>query len=96
MKLTVNQSTDFCDTEITINCRQVTPELQAIIDSIRLLDCSVKGRLDGEIFIIPADRIIYFDSVDGRSFAYCDDACYEVEESLSELEARIASGWETM
>ena len=89
MKLTVNQSPDYSGTEITINCRQITPELQTIIDRIRLLDCSIKGRLNGEIFIVPADVILYFDSVDGRSFAYCDDACYEVEESLSELEAQL-------
>ncbi len=89
MKLTVNQSPDFTDTEITINCRQVTAELQTIIDRLRLMDCSVKGRLDGEIHVIPADRICYFDSVDSRSFAYCDDSCYEVDESLNELESRL-------
>lgn len=89
MKLTINQSRDFSHTEITINCRQVTPELQDIINRIRLLDCSVTGRLDGEIYRLPADSICYFDSVDGRSFAYCDNTCYEVEESLNELEEKL-------
>lgn len=91
MKLTVNQSPEFSTTEITINCCHVTPELQAIIDRIRLMDCSVKGRMDGEIHVVPVDSISYFDSVDGRCFAYCDDACYEVSETLGELEAKLRS-----
>ena len=89
MKLIVNQSPDFSDTEITVNCRRITPELQDIINRIRLLDCSVTCRLDGEIYRLPADNICYFDSVDGRSFAYSDNTCYEVDESLSELEERL-------
>lgn len=89
MKLTVNQSPEHRDTEIIINCRTISPELQAIIDRIRLLDCSVKGRLNGETHVIPAENILYFDSVDGRCFAYCDGECYEIDESLAELESRM-------
>ena len=91
MKLTVNQSQEYRDTEIVINCPSVTPELQAIIDRIKLLDCSVKGRMEDELYVLPVDSILYFDSADGRCFAYCDKVCYEVDESLNELESRLRS-----
>lgn len=91
MKLTINQSPDVPETEIIINCSNITPELKAIIDRIRALDYSVSGLKDGEWYRIPIDKILYIDSVDGKTFIYCPNAAYEAKSKLYELEEQLAN-----
>lgn len=89
MKLTINQSPEIGETEITIRCSIVTPELKAIIERIRMLDLKLSGMQDGRWYHVPIESIFYIDSVDGRTFLYCADKCYESKSKLYELEEQL-------
>lgn len=89
MKLTINQSPDVAETEVTITCSILSPELQKIIDSLRALDFTLSGRKEESWYRIPIDKIFYIDSVDGRTFIYCADSCYESKSKLFELEEQL-------
>lgn len=91
MKLTIHQSPEFSADEVIINCRAVTPELADIIDRVRMLDCSIGGKRDGELFRIPLENVLYFDSTDSRCFAYCTDECYEIDSTIAKLEEQYTS-----
>lgn len=89
MELIIKQSPDIGENRITIECSHISPQLEKIIREIRSLDYAVNGR-DGESWYrIPLEQIFYFDSVDGKTFLYASEKCYEVKESLSELEGRL-------
>ncbi len=89
MKLNVNQSPDVTETEITITCSAVTPELQALIDRLRTLDITLNGKKDEAWYRIPVGKILYIDSADGRTFLYCANCVYESKSRLFELEEQL-------
>ena len=40
---------------------------------------------EGDIFFVEPEEIFYFESVDQKVFAYCEEAVYEVKSRLYEL-----------
>lgn len=88
MKLIIKQSPDVTENQITIECSYISPQLERIIKEIRSMDCVVNGREGDNWYRIPLDEIVYFDSVDSKTFLYSKQKCYEVKESLGELEQR--------
>ncbi|MBD5559881.1 MAG: LytTR family transcriptional regulator [Clostridia bacterium] len=90
MKLIIEETTDCEETEIRIRCGLMTPELQELISLIRLRTFSVEARRDGEVFYLRPEDILYFESVDGRTFAYTAEGVYELPLKLSQLEDELA------
>lgn len=91
MKLIIDQSPEIGETEITIRCSIVTPELKAIIERIRMIELTLSGMQNGKWYQIPIENIYYIDSVDGRTFLYCADKCYECKSKLYELEEQLCN-----
>jgi DNA-binding LytR/AlgR family response regulator len=89
MKLSVNQCPDVTETEITITCNAVTPELQALIDRLRALDLTLSGKKDDAWYRVPVEKILYIDSADGRTFLYCANGVFESKNRLFELEEQL-------
>lgn len=91
MKLSINQSPDVPETEIIINCSNISPELKLIIERIRALDYCISGMRDELWYRIPIEKILYFDSVDGKTFIYCTNEAYEAKSKLYELEEQLVN-----
>lgn len=89
MKLIIEESPDCEETEVRIRCGLMTPELQELVALIRLHSFSVEAKRDGETFYLPLEDIFYFETVDGRTFAYTDDGVYELVLRLHQLEAEL-------
>ncbi len=89
MKLVINQSPQFSETEIIISCSIITPELKKLIDSIRTMEFSVGGSKDQRVYRIPINKILYFDSVDGRTFIYTASDCFQSKSTLGDIEDRL-------
>ena len=68
MKLTINQSNNFTETEIIINCTHMDERLNSLINYIRHFTFSLEGELDKQLYQVPIEKILYFDSVDGKTF----------------------------
>jgi len=89
MKIIVNESDEFQEVEIIINCSSVDDKISRIISEIKALDIKIKGVKDGQIFILDIDKILYFESVDKRTFIYMDKDVYETNLRLYELEEKL-------
>ncbi len=89
MKVTINQNTDCGEDEIIINCSYVDERLKGLIELIRQYSFSMELFNGNESYHIPLESILYFDSANGRTFAYTIDKIYEAKESLLELEGKL-------
>lgn len=89
MKITINKSAAAKETEITVLCSELTPELEEIISHITLIDNTVTGKRDGETYFIPLKDIYYFESVDKRIFFYTEDGVFESSAKLYRLEEKL-------
>lgn len=88
MKLTVKTNPDEAE-EIVINCHQLNDEILALQRAIsRLLDGKAelmfkKGDID---YYIPLNKILFFESDNGRTTAHTSQSMYYSEYKLYELE----------
>lgn len=89
MKLFIDQSDEYNDTEIIIKCGMIDGQLEDIIGQIRLCMFSVAGSKDGETRVIPLGEIFYFESIDERTFIYLQSDVYECSMKLYELEEQL-------
>lgn len=90
MKLIIDQSLDHEDLEITIKCKLVDAELEKLIAQIRLYGFSITGKKNGATYPLRLEDIYYFESIDDKSFAYCEKDVYECSLKLYELEEQFA------
>lgn len=89
MKLTINQNDGIREPEVIINCGKIDGRIRGLIDTIRQHTITLEGELDGSIYQIPLETVIYIDSVDKRTFFYDRFRIFRSEKSLASLEAAL-------
>lgn len=92
LKISININENISDTEIVINSRSLTPEIEKIIATLRILDRQLMADKDGESYIIDAAKIIYVESVDRKTFVYTEEDCFESKLKLYEIEEQLCQG----
>lgn len=90
MKILIEESPDNEDTELIIKCKSVNDEVKRIIELIKLSDEKIIGFLDGESYVVDPIKILYFESVDKKTFMYTEDTVYEISLRLYELEKKMS------
>lgn len=89
MKISVNIDENISDTEIVINSRSLTPEIERIIAALRILDSQITVTKDGESYILDVTKIVYVESVDRKTFIYTEQDCFESKLKLYEIEEQL-------
>lgn len=90
MKLIIDQSRDYEDVEITIKFKQIDADLEKLIAQIRLYGFAIIGKKDGAIHPLRPEEIYYFESIDDKTFAYCEKEVFDCSLKLYELEQQLA------
>lgn len=75
--------------EVVIRCHALTPEISRILAMLEAPAARLIGTKDGRQHIIDPARILYIESVDGRTFVYTADAVLQVEHTLAQLETLL-------
>jgi len=91
MKITIQESDCINETEIVINCKQTDEQVLKILATLRAFDKKLTGIKDGKLFIIDSTHVLYFDTVDKKTFIYTKEDVYEIALKLYELEERLSS-----
>lgn len=86
MKLIIEQDSNREETEIIIRCSAINSDLQKIIDEIRLFSFSINAYKDGSVRKIEPENVCYIESVDEKTFIYCENDVYECRMKLYKLE----------
>lgn len=89
MKVVINTDESINDMEVVINCKQLTPEIEKIIQMLRMMDKKLTGVANEETYIIEIEQILYIESVDKKTFIYTKDRIYESSFKLYELEQQL-------
>jgi len=90
LKIHINQQDDIVETEITINCRNISPDIEKIISLLRVMDLKLTGTKDNQTYILDVAKILYIDTVDKKTFFYTKTEVYETTLKLYELEERLS------
>ncbi len=92
MKITINIDENLPDLEIVINGNSLTPQIENIIATLRMLDSQMTVTKDGESYILDAAKIVYIESVDRKTFVYTPQDCFESKLKLYEIEQQLCKG----
>lgn len=86
MKLSIEQSSDYTETEIIIHCAMLDRNLQKIIEQIQLVSCILSVQKDDCTHRLKPDTVCYLESVDEQTFVYTEKEVYTSQMKLYELE----------
>lgn len=91
MKLTIEQSLENNEIEITIKCGVMDDRLRKLIESIRQYSFSLQCKNDSEVYSIPLEEIYYIETIDKKTFVYCKSEVYETNSPLNDLEEKFST-----
>ncbi len=89
MKIEILVDETAADLKITVTCRQLTPDIEKLLATLRMMDHQITGKKKDEIHLLDVAQLLYIESVDRKCFLYTADDVYESELRLYELEERL-------
>lgn len=89
MRIEIHVDEKAADLEISITCKQLTPDVEKVLATLRMINHQLTVRKDNEIHLLDIEEIIYIESVDRKCFIYTEDEVYESEFKLYELERQL-------
>ncbi len=76
--------------QIVIKCKKIDDEINRLKNHIELFDKKLYAKKDNQMFFVNSSDILYFDSVDNRTFLYTKDDVMEIKQRLYELEISLS------
>ena len=89
MKISIHVDTKLTDAEISISCNRLTPEIEKVLATLRILDRQVTAIKGEETYLLDVSKIVYMEAVDRKTFVYTEEDFYESRLKLYELEQVI-------
>lgn len=76
--------------QIEIACNTLTPELERVLATLRMMDKKLVVKNEGETFLLDVEKAIYIESIDKKTFIYTTEDVYESALRLYELEQQLS------
>lgn len=89
MKITINVGEDINETEINIRCSQLTPDIENIIATLRIMNQQLLVTKDDTNYLLDVNTISYIEALERKTFVYTQDSIYESKLKLYEMEERL-------
>lgn len=90
MRVSIEEGERFEETEVIIRCRKTDPQVTKIFSLLQTFDQKLTGVRDGQTYLLEAERVLYVDTADKKTFFYTAEGVYETPLRLYELEERLA------
>jgi len=89
MKITIDQSAQYNETEVVIRCKDMDDEVLRLLARIRIQDKKITGMKRGTMYVLDIPSILYFESVDNQTFIYTIEETFESNLKLYEVESTL-------
>lgn len=89
-KISITEIGKDQEEEIVIRCHEVNDEVLSIVKKLKKNDNIILGSNGNEVFRISVKDIFYIESVDNKTFIYCQNQVFDTKARLYELEEKLA------
>ncbi len=89
MKISIDIDSTKQDTEILVSCKTLTPEIEKIIATLRMINQQIMVEKNQETFLLDVAKIMFVEAVDRKTFVYTKEDCFESKLKLYEMEERL-------
>lgn len=91
MKIIVDEDQSLDHVEVIFRTPRIDADVIEAISRLRLFDQKLTGQAEGVTHIVSAKDVLYFESVDKKTFFYTADKVFETQMRLYEIEDRLAN-----
>lgn len=91
MKIIVDEDQSLDHVEVIFRTPRIDADVIEAISRLRLFDQKLTGQAEGVTHIVPAKDVLYFESVDKKTFFYTADKVFETQMRLYEIEDKLAN-----
>lgn len=91
MKIIVNEDENLQETEIIINCKVLDSTILKFLEVLREKQNVIIGIKEEKSYVIKDRDILYFESVDKKTFIYTHNEVYESTLKLYEVEKKFSN-----
>ncbi len=92
MKISIQVDENIKDTEINISCNTLSPDVEKIVATLRMLDRQLMVLREGETYFLDVSQIVYIEAIERKTFVYTTDCYYESKLKLYEVEEQLCRG----
>ncbi len=89
MKVEIIVDDQAADLHIAVTCKQLTPEIEKLLATLRMMNRQLTAKKDKETFLLDIADVIYIESIDRKCFVYTAAEVYESDFRLYELERQL-------
>lgn len=89
-KISITEIGNDQEEEVVIRCHEVNDEVLSIVQKLKKNDNIILGSSGSEVFRISVKDIFYIESVDNKTFIYCQNQVFDTKARLYELEEKLA------
>jgi len=87
----IDKPQDGEEEHIVVKCHNISPELLSVLNSLKAQGNSLIAYIGNEIHKVDPPDILYIESVDNKTFLYCEGNVYESRQKLYELEEILSN-----
>ena len=89
MKIEIDINEKYTETGVKICAPALTKDVENVVAMMRMINMQIGVKKGDETYLLDADRILYIEAVDRKTFVYTEDETYESELKLYEMEQEL-------
>lgn len=89
MKIEIDIDERYSDIEVGIKAPRLTQDIEKLISLMRMINMQIVVKKDDETYLLDTEKILYIEAVERSTFVYTEDATYESDLKLYEMEQEL-------
>ena len=89
MKIEIDIDEKYSDVEVDIKAPRLTQDIEKLISLMRMIYMQIAVKKDDETHLLDIEKILYIETVERNTFVYTEDATYESDLKLYEIEQEL-------
>lgn len=89
MKIEIDINEEYSDVSVQIKAPRISQDIEKMISMMRMINMQLAVKRNDETYLLDTDRILYIETVERNTFVYTEDALYESDLKLYEIEQEL-------
>lgn len=89
MKIEIDIDEKYSDVEVDIKAPRLNQDIEKLISLMRMINMQIAVKKDDETHMLDIEKILYIETVERNTFVYTEDATYESDLKLYEMEQEL-------
>jgi len=89
MKIEIDIDEKYDEVAVEVKAPRLSQEIEKLISLMLMINMQIAVKKDEETYLIATDKILYIEALERKTFVYTEDAAYESDLRLYEMEQEL-------